>query len=281
VSNEAAGRRLSMRAVGRFVRTGTCSETLFGVLNRAYGHPMRDEERASGPLAGGLMMHGYQCGQAWGAALAAGAQACRLFGAGPHAQTKAVVAAQRATSAFRAQNKYIDCSDITQMDEKSSKMRAMSRFFLRGGPIICLRMAGRYAPLAFNEINASLSQDGINVPPAPVSCAALLAQRMGAPECHAVMAAGLAGGIGLSGGACGALGAAIWLTGMNSLQEGAAKLTFKNPNALVLIDRFLKCTNYEFECSSIVGRTFESVADHASHVCQGGCAKILDTLAAG
>ena len=39
------------------------------------------EERAADPWAGGLMQ-GYQCGQLWDAALAAGAQAHRLWGAG-------------------------------------------------------------------------------------------------------------------------------------------------------------------------------------------------------
>jgi len=65
----------------------------------------------------------------------------------------------------------------------------------------------------------------------------MLAQKMGLSDMHTVMAAGLAGGIGLSGGACGALGAAIWIAGMNSLEEGADKLDFKTPVPLMqLID---------------------------------------------
>ena len=32
------------------------------------------------PLAGGFMGYGYQCGMLWGAVLAAGAQAYRIFG---------------------------------------------------------------------------------------------------------------------------------------------------------------------------------------------------------
>jgi hypothetical protein len=68
--------------------------------------------------------------------------------------------------------------------------------------------------------------------------------------------------------------------GMKSLEQGAGKLEFKAPGALELIDRFLRCTDYEFECSTIVGRKFESVGDHACHLCNGGCAKIIETLAA-
>jgi hypothetical protein len=84
----------------------------------------------------------------------------------------------------------------------------------------------------------------------------------------------------LSGGACGALGAAIWIIGMNSLKEGVGKIAFKAPSALDAIDRFIKCTDYEFECSKIVGRKFENIGDHASYLCTGGCSKIIEVLAA-
>jgi hypothetical protein len=67
---------------------------------------------------------------------------------------------------------------------------------------------------------------------------------------------------------------------MKTLREGAGKPDFQSPAALEIIDRFLKCTDYEFECSRIAGRKFESVGDHASYVCQGGCSKVLEVLAA-
>ena len=84
----------------------------------------------------------------------------------------------------------------------------------------------------------------------------------------------------MSGGACGALGAAIWIIGMNSLKEGADNVGFKAPGALDAIERFIKCTDHEFECSKIVGRKFESVDDHASYLRDGGCSKIIEALAA-
>jgi hypothetical protein len=109
----------------------------------------------------------------------------------------------------------------------------------------------------------------------------MLAQKMGASEMHTVMAAGFAGGIGLSGGACGALGAAIWIDGMNNSKEGDRNLDFsKNPIALATIDRYLESADYEFECSKIVGRRFENVADHAGYLRAGGCSKIIEALAA-
>jgi hypothetical protein len=101
---------------------------------------------------------------------------------------------------------------------------------------------------------------------------------MGASDLHTVMASGLAGGIGLSGGGCGALGATIWLLGVNSLKEGG-KIDYRSPRALEVIDKFIKSTDFKFECSEIVGRRFESVGDHASHLRAGGCSKVLEVLA--
>jgi hypothetical protein len=223
------------------------------------------------------MQHGYQCGMIWGAALAAGAQAYRLHSPGPQAETGAIIAAQRLVESFHARNKDINCLEITGLDKSSSSMQMMTYFLIKGGAIRCFRMAAGYAPVAFSEINAALSEKHIEAPSPPVSCAAMLAQKMGASDMHAVMAAGLAGGIGLSGGACGALGAAIWITGMNRPEEPVG-FNVMNSWAGDMIDRFLKCTDYEFECSEIVGRRFENVGDHAGYLRDGGCSKIIEVL---
>ena len=231
------------------------------------------------PLAGGIMQHGYQCGMIWGAALAAGAQAYRLLGPGPQAETKAIIAAQRLVESFRARNNSINCLEITNIDKSSSTMQMITYFLIKGGTIGCMRMAARYAPVAFSEINTALSEKHIEAPSPPVSCAAMLAQKMGVSDMHTIMAAGFAGGIGLSGGACGALGAAIWIIGMNSSKEGVGKIEFKSPRAIDAIDRFMKCTDFEFECSEIVGRRFENIGDHAGYLRDGGCSKIIEVLA--
>ncbi len=249
------------------------------VVDDSFGHPLKFEENATSPLAGGITQYGYQCGMTWGAALAAGAQAYRLFGPGPQAETGAVIAAQRLVESFRALNKYVNCIDITGLDQSSSVVQMIMYFLIKGGTIGCFRMAARYAPVAFDEINVALSENPIEAPPPPTSCAALLAQKMGASDMETTMAAGLAGGIGLSGGACGALGAAIWIMGVNKLREQAGKIDFKDPQALSLIDKFLERADYKFECSQIVGRRFEDVDDHATHLREGGCSEILNVLA--
>ncbi len=232
------------------------------------------------PLAGGLMQHGYQCGMIWGAALAAGAQAYRLHSAGTRAETGAMIAAQQLVKSFRSLNNYVNCIDITSIDKSSTAMQMFTYFFLKGGTISCMRMAVKYAPAAFKEINSALAGESRDASFAPVSCAALLAKKLGASDMHAAMAAGLAGGIGLSGGACGALGAAVWINGMNRLRGGAAKLDFMDPEAQDVIARFVQRTGSKFECSKIVGRRFKDVDDHASYVRGGGCSKIIETLAA-
>ena len=149
-------------------------------------------------------------------------------------------------------------------------------------------MAAKYPTVAFDEIEAALSEEGgesasaagDGAPAAPVGCSALLAQKMGASDMHAAMTAGFAGGIGLSGSACGALGAAIWFASLKSLEEGAEKVPYKPARAADLVERFLECTGGEFRCDKIVGRRFEGVADHTAYVCDGGCSKIIETLAA-
>jgi hypothetical protein len=251
------------------------------VVDGSFDFPMEPEERAAAALAGGIMQHGYQCGMIWGATLAAGAQAYRLHGAGPRAEAKAIIAARGLLESFRAQNRHTNCLEITEVDRSSSTMEMIKYFLIRGGTIKCFRIAVKYASTGLGEIESALSGRDIEVPTPPVSCSALLAQKMGVSDMHALMAAGLAGGIGLSGGACGALGAAIWVAVMKSVEERGAKVSFKSPEAAEVIDRFVKHTDFEFECLKIVGRKFENIGDHSAYLRDGGCSELIEDLAVG
>jgi hypothetical protein len=248
------------------------------VVDRSFDHPLNLEERASMPMAGGLMQYGFQCGMLWGAALAAGAQAHQRLGPGPQAEAEAILAAQNLVDAFRTRNKSINCSDIAHLNKSSTPMDMVMQFLIKGGVFGCFRMAVNYAPAAFEKIDRWLPTADDEAPSHPVSCAAELARKMGASDLHIVMAAGFAGGIGLSGGACGALGAAIWLTSMESIAEGADQIDFNDPKASALVDQFVEATNYEFECAEIVGGKFESVGEHADYISNGGCSKIIEVL---
>ena len=111
------------------------------VVDRSFDHPLKFEEHAAVPLAGGVMQQGYQCSMLWGAALAAGAQAYRLHGPGPQAETEAVIAAQRLVASFRTRNKAIDCFEITEIDWKPSSQRRLLtqvfKFFIKGHNLLC------------------------------------------------------------------------------------------------------------------------------------------------
>jgi len=251
------------------------------VVDDSFGHPLKQEEKATAILAGGIATQGYQCGMLWGAALAAGAQAYRLYGYGAKAETATIIASQRVVEGFCAHSKNeINCLEITELNFKgNNQLLPILKFFAKGGPIGCFRMAAKYAPIAYGEIESALSEEHYEIPSPPVSCTAMLANKMGVSEMHAVMAAGLAGGIGLSGGACGLLGTALWIHGMNQPYESEG-LNFAEGWVGNIIERFLVSSDYEFECSEIVGRKFENVSDHADHLCAGGCSKIIDALAA-
>ena len=250
------------------------------VVDGSFDHPLALEEHATLPLAGGVEQMGFQCGQVWGAALAAGARAYQLFGPGPEAEAAAIIAAQRLADSFCTRYKSINCLDVIDLDWKNAQAKQVLKFLLRGGPVRCFSSTAGYARAAFSEINATFAGNQLAAPAAPVSCAALLAQKMGASDLHAVMAAGLAGGIGLSGGACGALGAAIWLVELKRVEDGTGKVEFNSPEATEAIDRFLQSSDGEFECAIIAGRKFENVTDHAAYLRAGGCARIIETLAA-
>ncbi len=225
------------------------------------------------------MLRGYQCGMTWGAALAAGAQAYQLFGSGPQAETMALIAAQRLVGSFCALNNYVNCREITGFDTSSPATKQILLFLIKsvftGG---CFRMAARFAQAAFSEIDTVLSEKH-KAPAPPTSCAAMLAQKMGVSDMHTVMAAGFAGGIGLGGSGCGALGVAIWISGMNSLEGQDGKIGYNDPRALDAVERFVKCTDHKFKCSEIIGRKFEHIDDHANYLRDGGCSEIIKVLA--
>ncbi len=251
------------------------------VVDDSFGHPLKAEEKATMILAGGIAAQGYQCGMLWGAALAAGAQAYRVYGSDSQAEAGAIFASQKAVEAFRTRSRnQINCLEITEINMQGENLLLpILKFFVKGGPIGCFSLAARYAPVAYHEIDEALSEGNFAVPSQLVSCTTLVAKKMGASKKHAVMAAGLAGGIGLSGGACGALGTVIWIQAMSQTEETVG-LDFTAAWIDKIIKRFLESSDYKFECSEIVGRKFESIDDHAEYICQGGCSNIIESLAA-
>jgi hypothetical protein len=201
-----------------------------------------------------------------------------MFGAGPLAETAALRAAGSLTEAFEACNHHTDCMDLTETDPQDG-WQTFVHFFVKGGTFTCIRRAADFAPHALRSINQALAEKGEELSCRPENCAVRVARLMGASELHTSMVAGLAGGLGLSGGACGALGAAIWLVGLQGQEEGATNKTIMH-RIEQLIERFLKTSDHEFECSEITGRQFATIDEHSHHVRAGGCSEIIETLAA-
>lgn len=274
--NKTRSNITSLGTVKDFFSKGACSGSLCHILNREFGQPLPLEESAANLLSGGLLQNGYQCGILWGAALGAGGRAFQLYGPGAQAEMLALRASQRLAADFDRRNHDINCLELT--DTQWSNPGAVVKHLVSGRFIHCVSMATAFAPAAFSIVDASMSENHLPTLSQPVSCAARLAQMVGAAPQHQVMAAGLAGGIGLSGGACGALGAAVWLLSMQLGLKLDNLDEYFDPRFKALIDTFLKVTGYEFECSTISGRRFAGIEQHAGYIQSGGCNELLDQL---
>ena len=248
------------------------------VVDVSYDNPLKLEETATNPFGGGIANQGYTCGMLWGAALAAGARAYQLHGAGAKAESKAIIATKKLVETFRSKTKNeINCMEIIELDMQSPK--GLFKFLIKGGPIRCFSLASKYAKAAFDELNDSFAEEHDTHPDLPISCTSVFAKKLGLTDEQVTMAAGLAGGIGFSGGACGVYGVAIWAYGLKN-PDDVVRFMPTDPWVGKLTERFFKSSDFEFECSNIVGRKFESVGDHASYVCSGGCSKIIEAMAA-
>ena len=126
-----------------------------------------------------------------------------------------------------------------------------------------------------------MSEEKIDLTQQPVSCASEVAKKMGASDEEQVMVAGFAGGLGLSGNACGALSAAIWINTLSWCRKNPGKTPpfFNNPNAKRVLKAFYEVTDSEILCTKISGQHFKTVNDHSEFIKNGGCEKLIDALA--
>lgn len=218
----------------------------------------------------------------WGAALAAGARIHIQKGGGPEAQTRAVRAGQKIVETFRNDNGEVDCHEITSMHKESTPFEMVKYFLLKGGSIGCFRMANNFAPKAYDDIEAALAEDLTDKLQLPLTCTGLLAKQMGAQDKHQTMSASLAGGIGLSGEACGALGTAVWIKAMKIARSRPEVDLWKDSEFSDefegLVEKFLAASDYKFECHEISNRKFATPGEHAEYIQNGGCAAIIEAL---
>ena len=260
-----------------FLKLGTCSRTFFYILNREFGYPIETEERAADPLCGGLMQKGHQCGMLWGAALAVGAESFRRCGDRGRAISMTINATQHIMKSFIDRAKSVNCLDITGCDW-SSKI-SMLKYFLSGRFISCFKLAEKWAPEAIQSATEGLTLEQTGPLQQPISCASEVAKKMGASDEEMVMVAGFAGGLGLSGEACGALSAVIWMNTLALCRKKARKSAYPNPNAKNTLKAFYGATDHEILCHKISGQCFKTIDDHTEFIKTGGCDKLINVLA--
>jgi hypothetical protein len=141
-------------------------------------------------------------------------------------------------------------------------------------------MAKRWAHDALRSAETGLSEKDSFTRPA-LSCASEVIKRMGGTEEQMVMVAGFAGGIGLSGHACGAYGAAVWMNSLKWYSENpdAKGYTQTNPMTTNTQIEFYDAVEYKVNCTEICGKKFNSVDEHSDFVRSGGCKDLIELLA--
>jgi hypothetical protein len=260
-----------------FKKLGTCSRTFFYILNHEFGYPKETEERAADSLAGGIMQKGHQCGMLWGSSLAVGAEAYRKCDNLDQAIGVAIKATQNIMASFSKRENTIKCRDITHCDF-SSKL-SFAKYFFTGRFLYCFKLAKLWAPEAIQSAIEGLSLQESDLPQVSISCASEVARKMEASDEEMVMVAGFAGGLGLSGNACGALSAAIWMKSIAWCRENDEKSSFKNPNAKLVLKAFQENTNAKILCSDITGQRFNTISNHSKFIKEGGCEQLINAIA--
>ena len=261
-----------------FRKLGACSSTMFYILNREFGHQSEAGVRAAEPLAGGIMQNGHQCGMLWGSVMASGAEAYRRFDDPGKATAAAILTSQSLMKSFENRTGSIDCIDVTETDWHNKF--SIAKFMLTGKFLSCFKLVEKWAPEAIHTANEGLSIEQSDLPRQAVSCASVMAKKMDASEEEAATVAGFAGGMGLSGRACGAMGAAIWLRTLAwNKQQTKKKFAMSNPYIDKTLEDFLKAADYEYLCHKITGQCFKTIDEHTEFIKNGGCKELIDVLA--
>jgi len=269
--------RVKLKAKRTFIKKGTCSRTFFYILDREFGHPRDEEEKAIDPLAGGILQQGYQCGMLWGASMAVGAEANRRYEDPGQATSLSILATRHIIDSFVNRTRSTECEDITQCDFTSKK--GLIKFMLSGKVFGCFKLAGKWAPEALEAARKGLAKEGNDLPQHTQSCASEVLRLMGGSREEMMMVAGFAGGLGLSGSGCGALAAALWKNALSYNRENPGKSASFEPDNDPTLLAFYEESDYELQCEKICGRRFNSLDEHTEFLKNGGCKKLIAALA--
>ena len=213
----------------------------------------------------------------WGASMAIGTEAYRRSEDQAEAIAMAITATRHIVDSFLDSSKSIECGDITETD--MTNKWSLAKYMLTGKFYGCLKLAERWAPDAIRTAQAGLALEQPELKQQPKSCASEVIKKMGGTDEEAVMVAGFAGGLGFSGNGCGALGAAIWKTTLESVKKGEWKYNLSNPTFDKILEKFYEVSDYEMECSKICGKQFNTIDEHTEFIRNGGCDKMINVLA--
>ena len=258
-----------------FWKMGSCSRTYFYLLDRELNNLNIEKEKAADPLAGGILQKGHQCGMLWGSSLAVGSEAYKRSINKDQAVALAVKATQKLVSSFSNRTGTVNCREITKTN--FSKKWEMFKYMLFRAKN-CFALAEQWAPEAIEAAKEGLSMDQVDPLLKSRSCATEVIEQMGASKEEAVTVAGFAGGIGLSGNACGALGATIWYRTLEYNRTHKKPLSYKNSIGQKILKAFYQATENKIKCSEICGRNFNSLEEHTQFIKNGGCKKLILAL---
>ena len=264
-----------------FREKGTCSQTFAHLLNTSFDNKLENEERATDPLAGGIMRKGHQCGMLWGSALAIGAKSYQQTKDVHKASALAIMATKKMMESFIENTNTVNCKDITgcSMDNFFGMTTYMIKVLLQGmNNSTCFNLAEDWYPDAIISSNEGLAKNPDELPDQTINCASEVLKKMGGSDKEMTMVAGFAGGMGLSGNGCGALSAAIWKRSLDWVKEHPGKSAFGNKPAKNILRKFKKITNSEMVCQNICNRKFHTIQDHSMFIKDGGCNIIIKEL---
>lgn len=266
-----------------FRECGTCSQTFTHLINQEFNRPKDPEERAMDPMAGGLMNQGHQCGMLWGTSLAIGAESLRRHKSQDKSIGTAIIATQHVLNSFLKKTNTVNCKEIIGID--LSKTFGLIKFILqttvqgvKNNP--CYNLAEQWAPDAIKSTKKGLSLNSNQWLQQPISCASEVIGQMGASKEEKVMVAGFAGGLGLTGSACGALSAVIWFKTLSWCKKHPRKNPpyFNNKEAKKILKKFYEITSSEILCKNISGKGFSNIDEHSEYIKNGGCKELMISM---
>lgn len=277
------------------LRRFSCSETTLTILNAAASLGWKELEEAADPLCAGLVaeMDG-ACGLLWGASLAAGVRARALIPDPAGVREATLAASIGLVEAYRRAGHPFDCAQITGLNTWN-----FARYMLKGNIRVCSRLISGMAPEFHAIIDRTIDVHRARGPAGRCrNCAVEAYDRV----CRAIdlaadgtgaVAAGFAGGLGLSGNACGALAAAILAVSMKYFTERNRpkhSMIRSDLQGLFLgvgwmrpsmeIARRFRAGFPGKTCRSIAGRAFASADELAAHLDSGRCERVLEAVAA-